>query len=572
MRLFLILLGLGARFCSTLVYSTFVDSDTDEAAAKKYASEGFEIVFSDEFNTPDRQFKDGDDPTWTALDKNDYTNAALHYYKDTAISTSDGMMKIKTDFGVNTFKAKNEKTGAFTRKNKYYTSGQVQTWNKFCFTGGIIEVSASPPGHPSIGGLWPAIWMMGNLARATYVGSSDWMWPWSYDECEEKNQESQLISKCAVNPHFDLLSHSGRGAPEIDIFEGMAGPSEKLPNTKIKKPYFSTSLQVSPGVQNPRPVLTHKPLDGKWYEGMSYGTNSSLNNFFYGVQLKHTPEQYTYQSDAISANTAIEPKEYSRQHVFKVDWRPNDSITWYLDDVFLYKISQPNLNITGSKIPDEPMYLILNTAISSTWGFPTKTDSCKCTSYDCSDPSCTCAFPTGFCDNIPSSFDVDWVRIYQHSEAINLGCSTKDKPTRKYIQGNEEKFKRPEDDVPIKSVRRGGGDCDVDGECGGGGKCDNGGCVCGEGYTGPMCLAEDKEYPGGTFLDETDETIEVEGVHLPAIFLGVMFLLVVVLVAACCKRVTERRERMGRYEYIKVGETEGYKSGGRYDRASSNRV
>ena len=39
MRLFLILLG----FCSTLVYSTFVDSDTDEAAAKKYASEGFEI-------------------------------------------------------------------------------------------------------------------------------------------------------------------------------------------------------------------------------------------------------------------------------------------------------------------------------------------------------------------------------------------------------------------------------------------------------------------------------------------------------------------------------------------------
>ena len=111
-----------------------------------------------------------------------------------------------------------------------------------------------------------------------------------------------------MNPHFDLLSHSGRGAPEIDIFEGMAGPSEKLPNTKIKKPYFSTSLQVSPGVSNPRPVLTHKPLPGKWYEGMSYGTNSSLNNFFYGVQLKHTPEQYTYQSDAISANTAIEPK------------------------------------------------------------------------------------------------------------------------------------------------------------------------------------------------------------------------------------------------------------------------
>lgn len=48
-------------------------------------------------------------------------------------------MKIKTDFGLNTFKAKNEKTGDFSRKNKYYESGQVQSWNKFCFTGGIIE-------------------------------------------------------------------------------------------------------------------------------------------------------------------------------------------------------------------------------------------------------------------------------------------------------------------------------------------------------------------------------------------------------------------------------------------------
>ena len=42
----------------------------------------------------------------------------------------------------------------------------------------------------------------------------------------------------------------------------------------------------------------------------------------------------------------------------------------YLDDQFLFGIHADALNITGSKIPDEPMYLLLNTAVSSTWGFP----------------------------------------------------------------------------------------------------------------------------------------------------------------------------------------------------------
>lgn len=38
-------------------------------------------VFSDEFETEGRSFADGQDPRWTAIDKNDYTNNALHYYK-----------------------------------------------------------------------------------------------------------------------------------------------------------------------------------------------------------------------------------------------------------------------------------------------------------------------------------------------------------------------------------------------------------------------------------------------------------------------------------------------------------
>ena len=43
-----------------------------------------------------------------------------------------------------------------------------------------------------------------------------------------------------------MHSYQGRGAPEIDILESMSG-DEKLINTKIHRPYFSTSLQIAPG-------------------------------------------------------------------------------------------------------------------------------------------------------------------------------------------------------------------------------------------------------------------------------------------------------------------------------------
>ncbi len=79
---------------------------------------------------------------------------------------------------------------------KNYTSGMIQSWNKFCFTGGILEMSIELPGEVDSGGksiseqglivhwykvpntnvftlgLWPAAWLMGNLARATFEKST----------------------------------------------------------------------------------------------------------------------------------------------------------------------------------------------------------------------------------------------------------------------------------------------------------------------------------------------------------------------------------------------------------------
>jgi len=113
------------------------------------------------------------------------------------------------------------------------------------------------------------------------------------------------------------------------------------------------------------------------------------------------------------------------------------------DGKFLYEITAESLEAaTGAQIPEEPSYLIINTAgqwwwclcssdaaassfshplvsplslvclcvVSATWGFPHGCpEGCPCNCYDCSKPECRCAMPTGFCDSLPASMLVDWV-------------------------------------------------------------------------------------------------------------------------------------------------------------------
>lgn len=57
-----------------------------------------------------------------------------------------------------------------------YLGAMLQSWNKFCFTGGRIEASVSLPGEPTVSGLWPSIWTIGNLGRAGYGGTVEGVW------------------------------------------------------------------------------------------------------------------------------------------------------------------------------------------------------------------------------------------------------------------------------------------------------------------------------------------------------------------------------------------------------------
>jgi beta-glucanase (GH16 family) len=84
------------------------------------------------------------------------TNKALHFYSHDNARTTNGVLNITTEQKVNSYMAFNEKTKKFYADKKYVQSAMLQSWNKFCFIGGIIEFSAKLPGHPDKGGLWPA--------------------------------------------------------------------------------------------------------------------------------------------------------------------------------------------------------------------------------------------------------------------------------------------------------------------------------------------------------------------------------------------------------------------------------
>jgi beta-glucan synthesis-associated protein KRE6 len=200
------------------------------------------------------------------------TNLALHFYHEDNAITTNGVLNITTELKPNSYKAFNEKTKKFYADTKHVQTGMVQGWNKFCFIGGIVEFRARLPGDADKGGLWPAcmwsacgtlalfssflllislfclnclVWMLGNLARATYVGSSDYVWPYSYNLCDPERRLSQQINACDKVNHYGLAPEVGRGSPEIDIVEAMQGNrKESLPSTHIKRPYQSTSYQV----------------------------------------------------------------------------------------------------------------------------------------------------------------------------------------------------------------------------------------------------------------------------------------------------------------------------------------
>ena len=286
---------------------------------------------------------------------------------------------------------------------------------------------------------------------------------------------------------------------------------------KFDSAFASASFQVAPGRPSNRPGPGEWPGPGQWYSGLIGGANSSLNINFYG-NYNHfqsdSKKSQDYWSDAVSFNRQLNASHFTKPHVYRLEWDvPTETslgyLHWFIDDELVFALKGESIDAAGlgSTISSEPSYILMNTAISKQWGFPLKCPTdCKCKEFDCHSDEwqMQCGFSDGFCDMMTKGtspeYKVNWVRVYQDpsNSAHKVGCSTPERPTRRFIEGHQELYKEEKDAVPLLLIQHGGGVCDpsVDDTssdaCGGPtrGRCTKGRlCSCFPNWTGPNCLS-----------------------------------------------------------------------------------
>lgn len=526
------------------------------------------MVMSDEFNVEGRDFQDGSDPMWTALDRSDDDQTSdgkksLQYYNSSMITTKSGNLVISTNTEDTKWKGWNPFELKYEIMSRHFKSGMLQSWNKFCFTGGIIELDIQFPGRHDVGGLWPAVWLLGNLGRATFESSTNKMWPWSYEKCDREKQKGQSLSGCAVTEHYAMKANKGRGATEIDIIEVMAGVDSSLPlvHNNLSRPYSSMTLQLAPGVpakDNRPPAGTLPEWGFKWYENLTFGESTSINPFFYGTFLAATKKEEpigrskdeSYQCDAVGAMVQLTKSHFTKQHTFRLEWQPgkNGYLHWYMDGKFRYGVEQSGLDFMGTQIPNEPSYLIMNTAVSTSWGFPNAPTGCD-PDYDCKDPEKRCGFFPGFCKNLPAEMKIDHIRVFQNKEdpIMTVSCDPKEYPTKRYIAANDYLYSLITEPRSLKKVKTGGGGCAYDGDCGptGSGQCFwswiklSKHCRCEEDWMGPYCKVPTYQNSDPDW-DKDDSMLVVIKPYLPD-FLGVSIIAAFVVLAIATGTVVIKR-------------------------------
>jgi len=149
------------------------------------------------------------------------------------------------------------------------------------------------------------------------------------------------------------------------------------------------------------------------------------------------------------------------------------------------------------------------------------------------------------------SMKINYIRVYQDvtDEKQKVGCSTPERPTRKYIKANEKLYKKEYDLLPLKPIQQGRGQCNpsVDPSiwrsesCGGGerGICTLGQvCECKPGWTGPNCLVPDGRNPIEYDLPESINDLEIKPpIIVPrSLLIGLLIMLAMLLNAVLTQR------------------------------------
>ncbi|GJE87669.1 glycoside hydrolase family 16 protein [Phanerochaete sordida] len=404
-----------------------LDTPSDAYTKQDYMNgKNWQLIFSDEFNVPGRSFYPGDDPYWEAVDLHYWQTNNLEWYDPAAITTKDGSLQItlsqKETHGLN------------------YQGGMMSTWNKFCFTGGLVETSVVLPGINNIVGLWPAVWTMGNLGRAGYGASLEGMWPYTYDSCDigtVANQSmnglpvaateggdpsedgvlsflpGQRLSRCTCageshpGPVHSDGTYVGRSAPEIDIFEAQISDDAGQVSQSAQWGPFNAGYEWFNTTDNliiPDPSLT-------------------VQNTYIGGAFQQATSGVTQTNQEAYELTGGQFSVYGFQYQPGFD---GGYISWIANGKLAWTLKQPGMaadsrvEIGARPIPQEPMYLIANLGMSRNFG---EVDLDHLT--------------------FPTTMKIDYIRVYQDPDHINYGCDPDDFPTQAYINTYIEAYTNP---------------------------------------------------------------------------------------------------------------------------------
>jgi beta-glucanase (GH16 family) len=352
--------------------------------------------------------------------------AELQNYKPNKVKVAGGALQLTMAEEVTEAVLNSVNGTRLVKMNK--TSGMVQSWNKFCFTGGYAEFAIKLPGNAVDSGFWAAAWLQGNLGRAGYLRSTSGRWPYSYDQCDGSGKlpwsaaPGQRMSRCN--------NDKGRGAPEIDVLEyGIFTP----PGGSTPVPTYIHTMQMGPIA----PPFTSWMLPdqagqitGIHLPGADDPARGTYLSPPYGAMNKDGfPRAGSDLTDTYSASTKLGPEQFTSYHTYSVLWEPGEFIRWYLDDEMLFEVNKEALraqtnsagdSIGNRLIPTEAMYVILNLAMAGeTWAK---------ISPDL---------------QLPAAMSVDYVRVYQRKAAVNVGCSPPDYPTQQEIACNAPEYLSP---------------------------------------------------------------------------------------------------------------------------------
>ncbi|KAF8903274.1 beta-glucan synthesis-associated protein KRE6 [Gymnopilus junonius] len=409
-----------------------IDRDTPKEAFSYTSYEDgsdLVLVFSDEFNQDGRTFYPGDDPFWEAVDLHYWGTDDLEWYDPQQVTTKDGKLQLRID----------QVEDITLNHNLTYKSAMIQSWNKLCFTGGLLLTSVQLPGYNNVGGLWPAVWTMGNLGRAGFGASVEGLWPYTYDSCDVgtlPNQTypgtqtplaatengdpevggelsflpGQRLSACTCpgeshpGPVRTDGTYVGRAAPELDVVEATIINGQG---------YASMSLQFAPF------DARYHFLDPNDTATFDDPTKTSLNSYRGGRYQQTASGLSLTNPDCYEKSASGCFALYGFEYVPGFD---NAYIHW-INEVRAWSLKAAALDsdlateIGRRYIPQEPMYIIANLGMSQGFG--------------------TIDF-----ENLtfPSTMQIDYIRIYQRKDSINVGCDPHDYPTAAYISTYQEAY------------------------------------------------------------------------------------------------------------------------------------